>query len=105
MSYFSDIISSNLNKPRVLFKTIDALLNSPLSTCIEASTEVCEKCYFIDKISTIRASISPPSVDPSIDITCTAVFQQFGPVSLSSLSDIVANVSSCPTDPVPQINR
>ena len=92
ISYLSDIISSNLNKPCVLFKTIDAMFNSPLSTCIEASTEVCQKClcYFIDKISTIRASISPPSFDPSIDITCTAVFQQFGPVSLSSLCDIVA---------------
>ena len=81
------------------------MLNSPLSTCIDASTEVCEKflCYFIDKISTIRASISPPSFDPSIDLTCTAVFQQFEPVSLSSLSDIVAQLkpSSCPTDPVP----
>lgn len=40
--YFSDIISQNLNKPRALFKTVDSILNAPQSTCLGASSQVCE---------------------------------------------------------------
>lgn len=36
------IILSNCNKPRVLFKTIDSVLNAPQTVCIDASPAVCE---------------------------------------------------------------
>uniref|UniRef100_A0A671Y010 Reverse transcriptase domain-containing protein n=1 Tax=Sparus aurata TaxID=8175 RepID=A0A671Y010_SPAAU len=100
--YFSDIISQNLNKPCVLFKTIDSILNAPQSTCLEASPQVCEDFlrYFIDKVATIRTHISPPSFDPSIPVTCSTVLYRFEPVSLSTITKIVTQLkpSSCPTD-------
>lgn len=40
--YFSNLISSNFNKPNILFKTIDLILNPTQSINLEASTEVCE---------------------------------------------------------------
>lgn len=103
--HFSDIIFQNFNKPCVLFKTIDLLLNCPQSTCLQASSEVCENflCYFIDKDTTIRAHISSPSFDPSIVVTSSAVLNQLEPVSFQSLTKIVTSLklSSCPTDIIP----
>ena len=103
--HFSEIISKNVDKPRVLFKTIDQLLNPPQPTCLEPSSEACEKfrCYFIDKVTTIRANISPPVSDASMAVICTTVFSHFNPVSFSELSETVVHLksSSCPTDALP----
>ena len=103
--HFSDLISKNVNKPRVLFRTIDQLLNPPQPTCLEASPEICEKflSHFIDKVTTIRAQISPPASDPSIVVTCTSIFNHFNPLSLLELSELVnqLKISSCPTDVIP----
>ncbi len=101
----SDIILSNCHKPRILFKTIDSVLNTPQSVCMEASPAVCENFlhFFIDKVSSTRALISPSAYDPSISVTCSAVFNQFEPVTLSSLQEIVGHMkpSGSPNDAVP----
>ena len=59
--------------------------------------------FFIDKVSCTRALIVPPAHNPSISVPCTAVFNQFEPVTLSFLQEIVGHVkpSGSPHDAVP----
>lgn len=105
--YLSDIILKNSHKPQALFSTINAVLNGPTSklTCSYSSPDVCEKFsqFFIGKIENIRAHILPSSENPSIIVTCPAVFNQFEPVSLSFIKDIIDQMksSACFTDVVP----
>lgn len=103
--YFSEIVSQNANNPRILFKTIGAVLNPPQSTTIEFSIDICEKFldFFNSKVSNIRANILPSSLKFSISMYCSALFSQFEPVSLTSLTKIVSQLkpSTSPTDPVP----
>ncbi len=103
--YLSAVIANNCHNPCVLFKTVDSILNSPLSTYHEASTEVCEKFlqFFTSKITNITTNISPPSFDNSIPVTCSAVLQQFEPVTLPALKVIVfkLKLAHCPTDILP----
>lgn len=40
--YFSDIISNNSHTPCVLFSAISSALNTPPSTCLGFSVEMCE---------------------------------------------------------------
>ena len=60
--HFSDIISTNCHKPRVLFSTINLFLNPPQANCSEPSPETAEAFlhFFVNKITTIRANITPP---------------------------------------------
>uniref|UniRef100_A0A669DR24 Reverse transcriptase domain-containing protein n=1 Tax=Oreochromis niloticus TaxID=8128 RepID=A0A669DR24_ORENI len=103
--YFSKIFSSNSHNPRVLFKSIDSVLNAPQSGCLEASHKLSNDfmCFFIEKVATTRALISSTESDPSVLIPCSAVFNQFEPVSLSYLEDVVGHLrpSGSPNDPVP----
>ncbi len=103
--HFSDIISSHFNKPRIIFKTIDSILNVTQSTCLEASSEVCEKflAYFVGKVENIRVHISPSLCDTSISHTCPVVLNQFEPVSFFTLSKIVTQLkpTGSPTDVIP----
>ncbi|XP_037548511.1 uncharacterized protein LOC119425058 [Nematolebias whitei] len=59
--------------------------------------------FFINKVSSIRALISPPSYDPSVSVTRSAVFSQFELVTLSSLTDITGRMkpAGSPNDPIP----
>ncbi len=101
----SEIILSNCNKPCVLFKTIDAVLHAPQTVYVDASSAVCENFlhFFIDKVISTRAVISPPSNDPSVSVLCSAVFDKFELVTLSVLHDIVGHLkpSGSPYDAVP----
>uniref|UniRef100_A0A4W5LQJ5 Reverse transcriptase domain-containing protein n=1 Tax=Hucho hucho TaxID=62062 RepID=A0A4W5LQJ5_9TELE len=103
--YLSDVINKNCHKPYVLFSTINSVLHTPQSKKQEESSVACEKFlhFFVEKIATIRASISLPAFDPSISTVCAAVFIKFEPVSLSALNDIVTHLkpSICPADIVP----
>ncbi len=105
INYISEIILSNCNKPCVLFKTIDAVLHAPQTVYVDASSAVCEKFlhFFIDKVISTRAVISPPSNDPSVSVLCSAVFDKFELVTLSVLHDIVGHLkpSGSPYDAVP----
>ena len=82
--YFSDIVLLNCHKPRVLFKVINSALNAPQTVGIEASPAVCEKFlhFFTDKVTSTRALISPPAIDPSVSVPCSAGLDTFEPVTL-----------------------
>ncbi len=103
--HFSDIILSNCHNPRVLFKTIDSALNAPQTVCIESSPAVCENFlhFFIDKVASTRALISPSAYDVSVSVPCSAVFDRFEPVTLSLLQETVGQLkpSGSPNDVVP----
>lgn len=62
--YFSDLISRNVGKPRVHFKTVGSVFNPNPSTSLEMTQESCERflSFFNDKVSDIRANICPSSV-------------------------------------------
>ena len=87
-----------------MFKTIGSVLNAQ-PVCMEASPAVCENFlhFFIDKVSSAKALISPSTNDPSISFTCSAVFDQFEPVTLSCLQETVGQLrpSGSPNDAVP----
>ncbi len=87
INYISEIILSNCNKPCVLFKTIDAVLHAPQTVYVDASSAFCENFlhFFINKVISTRALISPPSNDPSVSVLCSAVFDKFELVTLSVL--------------------
>uniref|UniRef100_A0A3B3HT18 Reverse transcriptase domain-containing protein n=1 Tax=Oryzias latipes TaxID=8090 RepID=A0A3B3HT18_ORYLA len=103
--HFSDIIASNQHNPRVLFKTINSVLNVPQPVSLENSTEVCEMfmTFFIDKIKNIRTLISPPSFSHSVSTSCSTVLHRFEHVSLSYLEKLISQMkpSGSPNDPVP----
>lgn len=65
-AHFSELINKNLNNPRILFSTIDSLINpAPLSPCDFFSNTKCNEfsAYFRDKITTIRMNISQTRSD------------------------------------------
>ncbi|XP_013871818.1 RNA-directed DNA polymerase from mobile element jockey [Austrofundulus limnaeus] len=103
--HFSNVILSHSHNPGVLFTTIDSFLNSPHTAGLEASAQLCNNFmqFFIDKVTSIRASILRPDSDPSVCKPCSVVFNQFEPVSLSLLEDMVAQIkpSGSPCDALP----
>lgn len=92
--YFSDIVLLNSCKPRVLFKVINSALNAPPTVAIDASLAVCENFlhFFIDKVFSARALISPPGFDPSVFVPCSAVLDTFEPVTLPFVQEIVGHL-------------
>ena len=60
-SFFSKIINENINNSKVLFSTVDRLVNSPSTIPSEMlSSEKCDQfaSFFSNKIITIRQNIS-----------------------------------------------
>ena len=60
--HLANLIESNRHNPRVLFTTIDTVLNAPQPVCTETSPDMCNRFlnFFIDKVATARALISAP---------------------------------------------
>lgn len=103
--HLANLIESNRHNPRVLFTTIDTVLNAPQPVCTETSPDMCNRFlnFFIDKVATARALISAPASNPSDFVPCTAMFEKFEPVSLLLLKDVVGHLkpSGSPCDTVP----
>uniref|UniRef100_A0A3B3DFR7 Reverse transcriptase domain-containing protein n=1 Tax=Oryzias melastigma TaxID=30732 RepID=A0A3B3DFR7_ORYME len=60
--YFSNLISENKNNPKVLFKTIDILINKDFTkSSMPSSNAACEDFadHFMGKVNAIRSSLSP----------------------------------------------
>lgn len=104
--YLSDIILNNGHCPRVLFSTINSVVNSQNSYRTDASVSTCEDFlnFFIDKVMSVRQLTScSVSTDLSVNITHSAVFDCFEPVSLSLLTDVIQHMrtTNCPLDIFP----
>ena len=89
----------------MLFKVINSALNAPQTVGIEASSAVCEKFlhFFTDKVTSTRALISPPAIDPSVSVPCSAGLDTFEPVTLPFVQEIVGRMkpSGSPDETVP----
>ncbi|XP_013859206.1 RNA-directed DNA polymerase from mobile element jockey [Austrofundulus limnaeus] len=103
--YFSRIIKSNSHNPRVLFSTVNSILNVPLSASFEASPDSCNNFakFFVEKVETIRSSIPHSPVDTSPIVSVSETLTQFKPISLSLLNKVVGHMkpSGSPVDPIP----
>ena len=90
--YFAQLISTNQHNPRILFNTINQLVNSPPPIADVSSSADCDKIlsFFIEKIDKIRANITPPT--SAVDLTCPSllVMDCFRPISLQDLKNTVA---------------
>lgn len=64
----------------------DAVCIEPSSLCVDFLQ------FFINKISALRSRLPQSTQDPSVPIVSSAVFQQFEPVSLSTLTVIVEHL-------------
>lgn len=108
--YLSRLISTSSNRPRVLFSTINSVINPSTSSPLDASTATCEEFlkFFVDKIVSVRGKITANTnvADNrlnSASVHPTVVLNNFEPVSLSLLSEIVQKLkaTTCPSDIVP----
>ena len=104
--FYAKLINKNAHRPKVLFNTINSIINPPSTiSSLPATTETCEMFlnFFIDKIDIIKSHISPSTSDPALCQSVINRLQQFQPVSSSQLSDVVSHMkpSSCHSDILP----
>ena len=107
--YFSNLIATNANNPRVLFSTIDTLLNPARRTDDSLlSPSKCEEfaTHFKDKITNIRAEISHAMPDRHLIVPTPALKDEMSTFKLPDLEllrKIVSKLktSTCPLDPIP----
>src|SRR4029434_434386 len=107
--HFSNLISTNSNNSRVLFSTIDSLINpAPKVDDSLFSTSKCEEfaAFFRDKITNIRKNIAQeiPNVLFSDPLPpCCNSMSFFALADIEMLSKIVSQLkpSTCPLDPLP----
>ena len=105
--YFSKLISDNMGNSRVLFSTIDRLVNTPSPPPPQQSSMKCEELalFFDDKITMIRASIVPDvglseiSKPHRTEIT----MREFTCITLPDLCKTVSECNSATSclDPIP----
>ena len=106
--YLSNIISSSSHCPKVLFDTINAVVNPCTSAVTDVSIATRENflLYFVDKVDSVRTDINvilSTNKDLPVVPTHSAVFDQFELVSLSCLCDVVKSLkpTNCRLDIVP----
>uniref|UniRef100_A0A3B3HP02 Reverse transcriptase domain-containing protein n=1 Tax=Oryzias latipes TaxID=8090 RepID=A0A3B3HP02_ORYLA len=103
--FMSNVVSENISKPKVLFNSLKSLLSPGNLSCLTPSVLLCEQflTFFIDKVSAVRFLPSPCTPDPSVLTPPPAIFDQFEPVTVSQISEIVQHLrpSSCPGDCIP----
>lgn len=101
-NYFSELINSQANRPKVLFKAIDTFLN-PANTVDTSLT--CDEFsdYFIRKIDLIRSNIITQGRISVTSCSPANFLQHFTPLSSPELSEIVSHLkpSCCPFDIIP----
>lgn len=90
---------------RTINSVINPIINPPPVSPLEPSTVLCGDFlhYFTNKIASIRLCSTPISTDYPVFPLGSGVFDQFEPVSLSELSEILLHIkiSNCPLDLIP----
>lgn len=89
--YLSELIDKNVHRPRMLFNTINAVVNPPVCNYHSETVDMCESLsfFFLEKIRKIRQNIRPATYDPAVHSNHSATFSQFSSVSFSFLHEIV----------------
>lgn len=102
--YFSNIITVNTGNPRILFSTIDQLINTAPPT-LQSSTVKCEELalFFNNKITSIRTSITQDGTKDDSKIQCNATMSTFRCITLQELNKTVleCNSTTSDIDPIP----
>ncbi len=90
-TYFSNLINSNVGRPKVLFSTINKVLNPIATTFPEVSPAVCNDFleFFITNIQNIRTTITNSGNIYFVGQCDLAILTRFELVSLSDLIDII----------------
>lgn len=59
--------------------------------------------YFVDEVESIRSLIPDSTFDRSVSVSCLPVFDQFEPISLPFLENVVGHMkpTGSPVDPIP----
>ncbi len=103
--FLSKLITENVNRPRMLFKTFDLVLNPIPAPSLDPSRETSENFFFNcdNKVRDIRASIKPSIFDPPLSCSPTELLTCFHPISSVQLAGIVSKVklSTCESDIIP----
>ena len=104
-NYYSNLITQNCHRPKVLFDTINTILNPTATANPDTSQTMCEQFlhFFIDKVANIRSSISPSHVNHPPPPAPTTTMNQFKSLSLPCLADIVSHMkpTTCSSDILP----
>lgn len=100
--YLSELIDKNVHRPRMLFRTINAVVNPPVYNYLSETVNMCESfChFFVQKVQKIRQNIRPATYDPAVHSNHSATFSQFSSVSFSFLHETVnqLKLSGSPCD-------
>jgi len=90
--YFSDLISAHCHRPKILFSTINSVINPISQYSRELSAGLCDNflTFFVDKVSDIHLSFTSQLSDLSLNLPASPfLFCNFQHVSLMELSDLV----------------
>lgn len=99
--FISKLVSNNCHRPQVLFNMFNTITNHRNSACITPTLDLCDSFlkFFVEKIFALQSSVTTSSDhDPSAPPMCLAVLDQFEPISISSLSEVVHHLrpTNCP---------
>ena len=99
-AYFTNLISSNKQNPRVLFDTITTLVSPQISVTPVFFAEDCNNFlkFFVNKVASVRAGIIPSS--SSIHLlppNHQSILNSFSPISLHDLTELSSTKTSSST--------
>ncbi len=92
----------NHHIPRVLFSTIDAVLNPAVDVFPDVSDLLCEN-FFVEKTTSLRPqSLVTSHALPEIT-RCSSIWSRFDLISLQTCKDIIGHLKPtfCPYDSIP----
>lgn len=90
--YLSDSITLHSHRPRILFSTINSIINPDCQFHVEPSTELCEilLLFFSGKVSAIHSSVTLQLSDLSVfSLASSASFSCFQIVILEEFRDLI----------------
>lgn len=92
--YFSDLINRTAHCPKVLFSTINTVLNPSIAPLLDSTLYTCEDFlnFFVSKIEHIRKDIVPSSIVLEVPMLSSCIFDSFDHVSLPCLANLVKNI-------------
>ncbi len=99
--FLSHIITNSGHCPRVMFNTINSVVNQCTCPLIDASVSTCEN--FLHFINCQKLTSKSSETDLVVAAAHSVVFEQFELVSLSFLNEVVQHlkITNCPLDLVP----
>ncbi len=92
---FPEIIVNNSHQPRVLFNTINSILEPSISVCLESSVANCERCVLWYSLCNCTNEVKSWS--------CCCSFRAFKMMSLSEITEIMGmlKVTSSTNEVIP----